>query len=282
MAYVNNEANPTEVEFQYLRSVSNKSASSQCDQVFVYKLTSAGTWTVTTRNTMVKIAAGTNMTSSYSGGVLTLSADLSSKQDVIDSTHKLSADLIDSSTSEDKTYQTGTGAPTTSTEGSVGEMYVDKSTGTVYVCTDTTGGTYTWNEVSGGGDGITELTSADYDFHSTGSTDDGVALWRLEPGVYYTGSGVKSYISSDGRFSNTPRMYLIGPSFGSGNNAKNITELTAVPSGVALVTDSVSSSGTLIASKSMPADVPVITMTSTDPGEGSDLAENHFIAVYEV
>ena len=208
-------------------------------------------------------------------------SDLTGKQDVIDANNKLSADLIDSSTSDDKTYQTGTGAPTTSTEGSVGEMYVDKSTGTVYVCTDTTGGTYTWNEVSGGGDGVTELTSADYDYHVSGSTDDGVALWRLEPGVYYTGSGVKGYIS-DSMSADTPRMFLIGPSFGSGTNAKNITVLTAVPSGVSLATHSVNSSGTLIATKAIPADVPVITMTSTDPGEGSALSENHFIAVYEV
>lgn len=28
-------------------------------------------------------------------------------------------------------------------------------------------------------------------------------------------------------------------------------------------------------------DVPIITMTSTDPGEGGDLEENHFIAVYQ-
>ena len=80
----------------------------------------------------------------------------------------------------------------------------------------------------------------------------------------------------------TPRMFLIGPSFGSGTNAKNITVLTAVPSGVSLTTHSVNSSGTLIATKAIPADVPVITMTSTDPGEGSALSENHFIAVYEV
>lgn len=200
-------------------------------------------------------------------------------QNQIDSNNKLSADLIDSSSSDEKTYQTGTGAPTTSTAGSVGEMYVDKSTGTVYVCTSTTGGTYTWSEVSGGG-GLVELTSADYDYHASGSTDDGVALWRLEPGVYYTGSGVKVYISDD-RYADTPRMYLIGPSFGSGNNAKNITELTAVPTGVSLVTHSVNSSGVLIASKSIPADVPVITMTSTDPGEGASLAANNFIAVYE-
>lgn len=76
MAYVNNETNPTEVEFQYLRSVSTKSASNQSDQVFVYKLTNAngGTWTTMTRPVMLKIEAGTNMSSSYSNNTLTLSS----------------------------------------------------------------------------------------------------------------------------------------------------------------------------------------------------------------
>ena len=51
MAYVNNESSPTEVEFQYYRTVSNHT-STPGDQIFVYKLTSSngGTWTVTTRN----------------------------------------------------------------------------------------------------------------------------------------------------------------------------------------------------------------------------------------
>lgn len=77
MAYVNNATNPTEVEFQYYRSVSTHSASQQGDQVFVYKLVSNGTWTVTTREASSKIATGTNMSSSYSNGVLTLNANLS-------------------------------------------------------------------------------------------------------------------------------------------------------------------------------------------------------------
>lgn len=74
MAYVNNATSPTEVEFQYYRSMSSHSAAQQGDQVFVYKLTSAGTWTVTTREASTKIAAGTNMTQSYSNGTLTLNA----------------------------------------------------------------------------------------------------------------------------------------------------------------------------------------------------------------
>lgn len=76
MAYVNNAENPTEVEFQYVRSVSTKTASQPVDQVFVYKLTSAngGTWTVETRNMGPKLAQGTNTTVSYSNGTYTISA----------------------------------------------------------------------------------------------------------------------------------------------------------------------------------------------------------------
>lgn len=72
MAYVNNETNPTQVEFQYYRSVSTHTDAQQGDQVFIYLLKNDNTWSVTTRNTFTKIVAGTNMTSTYSGGTLTL------------------------------------------------------------------------------------------------------------------------------------------------------------------------------------------------------------------
>lgn len=75
MAYVNNETNPTEVEFQYYRSVSSHSATQQGDQVYVYKLNNSGTWSVTVRESYTKIAAGTNMSQAYSNGTLTLSFD---------------------------------------------------------------------------------------------------------------------------------------------------------------------------------------------------------------
>lgn len=76
MAYVNNADSPTQVEFQYYRSVSSHTDAQQGDQVFVYLLTNAngGTWSVTTRNTFSKVVAGTNMTSSYSNGAITLNA----------------------------------------------------------------------------------------------------------------------------------------------------------------------------------------------------------------
>ena len=73
LAYVNDPTTPTEFEFQYYRSVSSHSDSQQGDQVYVYKLNSSGTWSVTTREAYTKIAVSTGLTSSYSNGVLTAS-----------------------------------------------------------------------------------------------------------------------------------------------------------------------------------------------------------------
>ena len=61
------------VEFQYYRSVSTKSASAQGDEVYVYTVSASG-WTTTNRNTYVRIAAGTGLSQSYASGVLTLDA----------------------------------------------------------------------------------------------------------------------------------------------------------------------------------------------------------------
>lgn len=77
MAFVSfSGSTPTSVEFQYYRSVSAHTASQQGDQVFIYKLesTAGGTWSVTTREASSKVVAGTNMTSSYSNGTITLNA----------------------------------------------------------------------------------------------------------------------------------------------------------------------------------------------------------------
>lgn len=76
MAYVNNSSNPTSVEFQYYRSVSTHTESQQGDQVFVYTLTSAGSWSVTTREASVKVAVGGDLTGSYSNGTYTVSGDI--------------------------------------------------------------------------------------------------------------------------------------------------------------------------------------------------------------
>lgn len=73
LAYVNNVETPTEVEFQYYRSINSHSNNQQGDQVFVYKLTKTGGWTVTTREAASKVVAGTGLSSSYSSGAITLS-----------------------------------------------------------------------------------------------------------------------------------------------------------------------------------------------------------------
>lgn len=73
MAYVNNETNPTNVEFQYYRSVSTHTDAQQGDQVYVYKLDKTAGWTVTVRSAFTKIVAGTGLTSTYSNGTLTIS-----------------------------------------------------------------------------------------------------------------------------------------------------------------------------------------------------------------
>ena len=73
MAYVNNAENPTEVEFQYYRSVSQHSITQQGDQVYVYKLNKTNGWSVTVREAMSKIAVGEGLSMTWSNGVLTIS-----------------------------------------------------------------------------------------------------------------------------------------------------------------------------------------------------------------
>ena len=73
MAYVNNEETPTNVEFQYYRSVNAHSATQQGDQVYIYKLDKTAGWTVTVRESYTKIAVGAGLTTSYNNGVLTIS-----------------------------------------------------------------------------------------------------------------------------------------------------------------------------------------------------------------
>ena len=107
------------------------------------------------------------------------------------------------------------GAPTTATVGTVGQLLEDTSNGKLYQCTaidntDPQNIVYTWTEVGGGsytaGSGIDitsgvisvtntgkakELTTADYDYPDANPT--GVALWRLEAGIYKITGNTKAY-----------------------------------------------------------------------------------------
>lgn len=60
---------------------------------------------------------------------------------------------------------TGSGAPTTATEGAVGCFYMDTNNGDIYKCIAVTDGAYTWEE-----------------FKSSGSTEGGVPVTFIEYG----------------------------------------------------------------------------------------------------
>lgn len=68
LAYVNNETNPTEFEFQYYRSLSNHTYNDQCDQVFIYKLNKNSGWSVTIRHAVAKIIPSTGLTYTFVTG----------------------------------------------------------------------------------------------------------------------------------------------------------------------------------------------------------------------
>jgi hypothetical protein len=138
------------VEFQYYRSVSTHTDAQQGDQVFVYLLTSAngGTWSVTTRNAFSKVVAGTNMTSSYSNGTITLNA---TQPTVPTKTSSLTNDGADGTS----TYVEADELATVATTGAYGDLTGTPTIPTVNDATltikqnNTTLGTFTANASTG-------------------------------------------------------------------------------------------------------------------------------------
>ena len=68
MAYVNNDTNPTEVEFQYYRTLSTHTETNQGDEVHIYTLNKSTGWKYTVRKTYTKIETGTGITSTFTTG----------------------------------------------------------------------------------------------------------------------------------------------------------------------------------------------------------------------
>ena len=116
MAYVNNATTPTEVEFQYYRSMSSHSATAMGDQVFVYKLTKTSGWSVTTRDASIKqIKAGTDGTIgvAWSSNVVTLSNNMTAADMLVSSGSAVTvSDALD-----DKADKTDTILATTLSRG---------------------------------------------------------------------------------------------------------------------------------------------------------------------
>ncbi len=76
MAYVNSGENPTNVEFQYYRSVNSHSNNQQGDQTYVYKLDKTSGWSVTVRENYTKVVAGAGLSGTWSNGSLTLKTSI--------------------------------------------------------------------------------------------------------------------------------------------------------------------------------------------------------------
>lgn len=91
----------------------------------------------------------------------------------------------------------GSGAPTTSTTGSVGQLYEDTTNGKLYQCTDATN-PYVWSEVGAGGGSdswFKTLTEDDLNWPLDSSNPYRVAWWLLEPGYYKVDGTPSSFIT---------------------------------------------------------------------------------------
>lgn len=132
MAYVNDESSPTNVEFQYYRSMSSHSATAMGDEVYVYKLTNAngGTWSVTSRPASIKeIKAGTNekIGVSWNNNVVTLSNTMTANDMPMSSSDATTAkSAID--TINTKLGSTTMGTTATTVTGAIAEHESDIST----------------------------------------------------------------------------------------------------------------------------------------------------------
>ena len=205
------------------------------------------------------------------------------------------------------TITTNSGAPTTSTVGQVGQLLEDTTNGKLYICTDVNEEsgqptTYTWEEIGAGGGG-TGLTILSY---GTSTYQEALAAYQANKLIYCRASSNSDPSSGDQlrmaflayvNNQTTPTefefqyyrsvssksaanqgdetfVYKLNQSTGWSVTKRN--NYTKIVAGTGLT--STYSSGTL----TINSDAPVITMQTTDPGEGAALAENHFIAVYSV
>lgn len=100
--------------------------------------------------TSAKLASGVLADFTGTDGVSAGTAGLVPAPATADANKFLNSDGSWTAVSAGSSTITGTGAPTSSTAAEVGQFYLDTQTGNTYVCTDDTGGTYTWDTVGGG------------------------------------------------------------------------------------------------------------------------------------
>lgn len=236
MAYVNNATTPTEVEFQYYRSVSSHSASQQGDQVFVYKLNKTNGWSVTVREAMSKIAVAGGLTTSYASGTITISG--ADKQETLVSGTNIKTINNESLLGSGNITISGGGGDTvtytqTQTSGNELGTITINGTGTkIYAPTETdptvpswakasTKPTYTASEVGALPDSTTIPTKT-----SDLTNDSGFITGYTETDPVFTASAAHGITSSDITNWNGKQAALV-----SGTNIKTINSTSLLGSG---------------------------------------------------
>ena len=112
----------------------------------------------------------------------------------------------------------GAGAPTTSTVGTVGQIYEDTTNGKLYQCTAVSGSSYTWAEVGAGGGGVTPV-------QTTGTSTTDVMSQNATSSMVYADPGTDTIIKM-GSGSSEPGTQGILIGYGAYNNystSKNIS-----------------------------------------------------------
>ena len=192
MAYVNNAESPTEVEFQYYRSVSTHSATQQGDQTYVYKLNKTNGWSVTVRENYTKVAGSDGITGTWSSGTMTLKHNASG----------VTAGTYNSVTVDEKGHVTAGTNPTTLSGYGITDAKIENGTITL------------------GSNTITPLTSADIGAAATKAVDTSIFAASTStnlPTSQAVASFVegKGYVTTDtkntaGSTYSASKIYLIG------------------------------------------------------------------------
>ena len=247
MAYVNNATSPTSVEFQYVRSVSSKSDSQQCDQVFVYTLTNSngGTWSVASRDMATKINVDSTLNKTYSSGA--------------NASMTLSAKAMTGATSG----AAGTAGIVPKPNSGDQNKYL-KGDGTWGAITIPTVPTKTSDLTNDGSDGTSTYVEAD-DLATVATSGDYNDLSNLP--------GIPNYTAGD--HIDITAGVISATDYVHSENPVSITTPGTTVSG-SEITD-----GSITFDKTATGEFLKLQLTTTDPGEGAALAANTLLGVYQ-
>lgn len=102
----------------------------------------------------------------------------------------------------------------------------------------------TWGEAGGGGSGVIELTTADYDWNSvSGAAPNGIAMWNMEAGIYHNNTDQTLEFYSTNTFRNVQvyaNMSFVITSHRDNDGRKStvMQKLTGSNNGVLFITSS--------------------------------------------